>query len=92
MGRGKRPIPKHLPAKLKEIRHSLNLSMDKMVEYLESELLKVGYIDIKIYSGHIAEFEQGKREPSLPVLFGYSLISKLSINTLIDDREKSCKF
>jgi transcriptional regulator with XRE-family HTH domain len=35
--------------------------------------------------GHISEFEQGKREPSLPVLLRYARVAGLQVDALIDD-------
>lgn len=86
MGRGTRPVPKQLSGKLRKIRLGLDLTQEKMVEALAAELAEIGYSDIKLYPGHIAEFERGKREPSLPVLLAYALVSKINLNSLVDDR------
>lgn len=86
MGRGTRPVPKLLPRKLKGIRLNFQLSQERMVERLISELNNIGYYDIKIYVGHIGEYERGQREPFLPILLAYSVLSEISLNDLIDDR------
>ncbi len=88
MGKGKRRVPEKLPEKLKTIRFDLNLSLEKMVEMLETELFNLGYRDVNLYSGYITEFEQGKREPILPVLLAYGRISKVNVEILIDDKAK----
>ena len=86
MGKGKRIMPKRLPEKLKTIRFDLNLSLEKMVTALAAELQKLDYRDINLYSGYITEFEQGKREPILPVLLAYGRLAKVNVETLIDDK------
>lgn len=86
MGKGKRIVPKSLPEKLKAIRLNLDLSLERMVITLEAELLNLGYTDINLYSGYITEFEQGKREPILPVLLAYGRVSKVNVETLIDNK------
>jgi transcriptional regulator with XRE-family HTH domain len=85
MGRGKRIIPAKMPEKLKTVRLSKNLTMEQMGQALENELLKLNYSTIKIHSGHIAEFEQGKREPLLPILLAYTKLSKISLECLVDN-------
>lgn len=86
MGKGKRVVPRKLPEKLKEIRFELDLSLEKMVEALEAELARLGYANVNLYSGYITEFEQGKREPILPVLLAYGRLAKVNAETLIDDK------
>lgn len=75
-----------MPEKLKTIRLNLNLSLEKMVATLETELSDLGYLDVNLYSSYITEFEQGKREPILPVLLAYGRISKVNVEILIDDK------
>jgi hypothetical protein len=85
VGKAKRIVPSKLPEKLKQIRLDLDQSLEKMVTTLEAELLTLGYSDVKLYSGYITEFEQGKREPILPVLLAYGRISKINVENLIDN-------
>ena len=85
MGKAKRVVPGRLGEKLKRVRFELNLSLEKMVSVLEMELINLGYSDINLYSGYITEFEQGKREPILPVILAYGRISRLNVELLIDD-------
>lgn len=86
MGRGKRIIPVGMPDKLKAIRLKQNRTMEGMAQTLEKELEVLGYKDMSIQSGHISEYEQGKREPLLPVLLAYSKISNLDINVFVDNQ------
>ena len=86
MGKAKRVVPKQLPDKLKRVRLELDLSLEKMVDRLESELTALGYTDVNLYSGYITEFEQGKREPILPVLLAYARVSNINVEILIDDK------
>lgn len=87
MGRGKRLLPEKLPSKLRYIRLSIGFSTEAMVKEIEKELSKKGYNNIKLFSGHISEFENGVREPSLPVLLAYSIISEFSLECLVDDEK-----
>jgi DNA-binding XRE family transcriptional regulator len=64
MGRARRYQPDHLANKLKEIRTRLDLSQTQMAE-------RLGNAQPTPRRGHIAEFETGKREPSLSVLLQY---------------------
>lgn len=78
MGQLRRQQPARLAAKLKEIRMKLNLTQEQMAGQLQK--VKTG-----LQSGHISEYENGKREPSLLVLLAYSKLSGVSINALADD-------
>jgi transcriptional regulator with XRE-family HTH domain len=77
MGRASREMPKRLGEKLLEIRTALGLSQDGM-------LRRLGLA--KDYGRHyISGFENGEREPSLPVLLRYSEVARVWINVLVDD-------
>lgn len=78
MGRSRRPQPKRLAAKLAEIRSRLDLSQTQMVKRLSSS-------GSKLQPGHISEFENGTREPSLPTLLRYARIAGIYVDALIDD-------
>lgn len=84
MGRAKRIIPKNFPEKLKKIRNSFGVSLEGMATRLEEVVAELGYPQIKLYSGNIYEYEQGTREPLLPVLLAYARIVNVSVDTLID--------
>jgi len=77
MGRASREMPRRLGEKLLQIRTALGLSQDGM-------LRRLGLA--KDYGRHyISGFENGEREPSLPVLLEYSKVARVWINALVDD-------
>jgi transcriptional regulator with XRE-family HTH domain len=80
MGRGMRTQPKRLNEKLKAIRAGMGITQQQMVDSL-TPYAPNEYLD----SGYISQFENGKREPSLPVLLAYSKLTGVSINVLVDD-------
>lgn len=80
MGQKRRTQPEKLKIKLKTIRIKMDVSQQKMTELLQ----RYAPNEI-IVPGHISDFENGKREPSLPVLLAYSKLTGLSINALVDD-------
>ena len=78
MGRSRRPHPKHLGSKLRQIRERLGFTQEQMAERLK---------DTKSSTrpGHISEFERGLREPTLPVLLLYARTAGVYVDVLIDD-------
>jgi len=81
MGRKRIPSPKRLKSKLRETRTKLlRMTMDEMAE----ELKKLG-AERSTHSGYIAEYESGRRQPSLLTLLAYSKATGLSINVFVDD-------
>ena len=80
MGRGARTRPNGLKEKLKAIRSNMGITQQQMVDSL-AQYAPDEFID----SGYISQFENGKREPSLPVLLAYSKLTRVSVNVLIDD-------
>ena len=70
-----RPRPKHLAAKLLEIRHSLGLSQSEMVQRL----------GVGIPYAFISKYELDRNEPPHAVLLAYSRAARVSVETLIDD-------
>ena len=82
MGRGSRTQPKRLMDKLKAIRSQIGITQHEMAGLLK-KFAPREFID----SGYISQFENGKREPSLPVLLAYSKLTGISINMLVDDEE-----
>jgi len=73
-----RPQPRKLAAKLRTIRMRLDLSQEEMAKLVQHKRSPV-------YPGHISEFENGKREPSLLVLLRYARAVELHVDALIDD-------
>lgn len=81
MGRKRVPSPKKLKGKLREIRTKLlSVTMDEMAEQLK----KLGAED-STHSGYVAEYESGRRQPSLLTLLAYSKMTGVSINIFVDD-------
>jgi len=80
MGRRSRTQPKKLKHKLKAIRSKMGVTQQEIVDLLKSYAPRE-FID----SGYISQFENGKREPSLPVLLAYSKLTGVPINVLVDD-------
>lgn len=78
MGRAARAKPLRLAEKLRSIREALRLSQDGM-------LIRVGYDGSQITRVSISEYELGKREPSLLVLYAYSKAANVYLEVLVDD-------
>ncbi len=75
-----RQQPKKLAAKLRQIRMTLGLTQQQMVEKLRSERRS-----LRVYPGNISRFEQGLREPTLLVLLAYAKSARVAIDVLVDD-------
>src|ERR1051325_3960910 len=78
MGRGSRPKPARLAAKLRQIRTALGLTQQQMHE-------RLGETKTALYPGHIGLYESGQREPPLPVLLRYARSAGVYVDVLIDD-------
>lgn len=78
MGRSHRPRPARLGEKLRQIRASLDLTLEQMIEQL-------GYKDSPIYPTNISGMERGEREPPLSLLLAYARLVGISTDVLIDD-------
>jgi transcriptional regulator with XRE-family HTH domain len=77
MGRATREKSLRLAEKILQIRLTLGLSQTGMLERLG--------IGEKGYRNYISDFENGKREPPLPVLLKYARAAGVSTDVLIDD-------
>lgn len=80
MGRAKRLRVEKLPQKLKQIRESLGFS--------QLELIKELGIEGMIYQGNVSEYELGKRQPPILILFKYAQLAGICLDVLADDSEK----
>ena len=78
MGRSHRPRPARLGEKLRQIRASLDLTLEQIIEHL-------GYNDSPIYPTNISGMERGEREPPLKLLLAYARLAGVSTDILIDD-------
>lgn len=76
MGRP-RQRPERLAEKLKAIRAALALSQTEIVRALQAEDL--------IVASQVAQFEAGRREPSLIVLLRYARLAGVPLDVLADD-------
>jgi len=72
-----RQKPERLAEKLKQIRLSLGLSQDGMLE-------RLGLTE-EYFRSRISAYELGNREPPLPVLLKYARLVGISTDVLIDD-------
>ena len=77
MGKSARERPKRLAAKLLQIRVSLGLSQNEMVEALG--------VKEKVSRSMVSGYEVGRREPPLLVLLRYSQLAGIHMEVLIDD-------
>lgn len=78
MGRAHRPRPACLGEKLRQIRTSLDLTLEQMIKHLN-------YEDSPIYPTNISGMERGEREPPLTLLLAYARLIGVSTDILIDD-------
>ena len=77
MGKTPRVKPKRLPEKLRQIRERLGLSQNGLIRQLGFEGVLV--------QASVSGYESGTREPPLPVLLRYSEVSRVWVNSIIDD-------
>ncbi len=77
MGRASIERPKHLAAKLRQIRESLGLSQNQLID-------RLGLTD-RLTQAEISAFELGKRVPPLVVLLRYARLRNVHVDDLIDD-------
>lgn len=78
MGQSRRPQPARLALKLRQVRTQLGLSQEQLAERLK-------HVKSPPQPGHISEFENSKREPSLLVLVAYARLSGVTVDLLVDD-------
>lgn len=78
MGRSRRPRPTRLAFKLLQIRLSLGLTQQQMLERLD-------YHQSPVLLQHISAFELDKRDPPLPLVLAYARAAGVPLETLADD-------
>ena len=78
MGQRQRPRPKRLATKLRQVRDLLGLTQEQMAE-------RLGQIESPPQPGHISEFENGRREPSLLFLLAVARLAGVNMELLVDD-------
>jgi transcriptional regulator with XRE-family HTH domain len=72
-----RPRPKHLAAKLLQIRQSLGISQNELVKRLGMQD-QINYV-------FISKYETNKNEPPAQVLLAYARLVGIPVETLMDD-------
>ena len=80
MGRGRRARPKKLQEKVCEIRRKLDITQDEMAH----SLVEHG-AEKTMHSGYVADFETGKRAPSLLGVLAYAKLMGVCADVLLDD-------
>ena len=78
MGKKPRTKPRRLGKKLRQIRETLGLS--------QNEMLRRAGLDKKYGRNNLSNYELDKREPPYPILLGYSHVSGIPINVILDDK------
>jgi transcriptional regulator with XRE-family HTH domain len=79
MARYKRKSPKKLAGKLREIRLWLDMTQQQVADHLGTD------------ASSISRFERGIRDPSLLEILGYSYMSGVGVDVLIDDKKSLAK-
>jgi len=72
-----RPRPKHLAAKLLQIRLRLGLSQHGLVKRL--------LVQDQIHYTNVSKYELDKNEPPLAILLAYSRVARIPVERIIDD-------
>ncbi|MFL6212934.1 MAG: helix-turn-helix transcriptional regulator [Blastocatellia bacterium] len=80
MGRGRRARPKKLQEKVCEVRRRLGFTQDEMAR----RLIEHG-AEETTHSGYVADFETGKRAPSLLGVLAYAKLFGVCADVLLDD-------
>jgi transcriptional regulator with XRE-family HTH domain len=78
VGRQRRPQPKYLAKKLKQIRLELGLGQVAMAT-------RLGKVEGNPDGAMISRFERGEREPNLFVIVAYARVAGINAQVIIDD-------
>lgn len=79
MGRGPRPHPARLAAKLQQIRTAMGLSQAEMFE-------RLGDTGTRLYARHIDDYEKNRRIPHLEVVLAYARAAGIPMEVIVDDK------
>lgn len=87
MGQGarKRPVPKLLAKKLKQIRTVRGWTQQEMADRV-GKFVKIRSSAAPPDSAMISRFERGEREPNLIVLHAYAKVVHVTVDIFIDDQ------
>lgn len=87
MGQGsrRRPVPKLLAKKLKQLRAERGWTQEDMAKRL-GEMMKSRSSASPPDGAMISRFERGEREPNLIVLHAYAKVAHVTVDIFIDDR------
>jgi transcriptional regulator with XRE-family HTH domain len=73
----KRPRPKRMAGKLREIREKLGLSQSQMLARLD--------LKEKMHYGRISQYENDEREPSLITVLAYAHVAAVHLEDIVSD-------
>ena len=73
----KRPRPRRMASKLREIREKLGLSQSQMLAKLD--------LKEKMHYGRISQYENDEREPSLITVLAYAHVAGVHLEDIVSD-------
>jgi transcriptional regulator with XRE-family HTH domain len=73
----KRPRPRRMASKLREIREKLGLSQSQMLARLD--------LKEKMHYGRISQYENDEREPSLITVLAYAHVAGVHLEDIVSD-------
>jgi transcriptional regulator with XRE-family HTH domain len=73
----KRPRPRRMASKLREIREKLELSQSQMLAKLD--------LKEKMHYGRISQYENDEREPSLITVLAYAHVAGVHLEDIVSD-------
>jgi transcriptional regulator with XRE-family HTH domain len=80
MGKAPQAKPTHLARKLRQARERLKVSQNGLIALMG--------LTEQLTQAEVSAFECGKRIPPLPILLKYSEVTRVWMNTFVDDRMK----
>jgi transcriptional regulator with XRE-family HTH domain len=89
MGVARRMPVKGLGRKLKQIRLALGLSQEKMLDHLAQYDRRIKTLKKpKLNKSNISQYENGRLEPPIPVLWAYAQSAGVCPGVLMDPKKK----